>query len=141
MSFLSLEVHMKIPSSRTRQALEEAAELRAAGATWETIAGQLQRQKNVVSRWQNYYAEEWEQLLRDAEERTSRHANNEARNSLRIALRSLDAKERLAAAKQLAHMRKDEKAAQPITDRHSRYTHFTNQIQELSDEELRCTNS
>ena len=127
---------MKIPSIRTRQAMEMAAELRAAGATWETIASELKRQPNLVARWSKMYAQEWERMLSAAEERLSRHVNNESRGFLRRMLREDDLKARLAAAKQLAEMRKEEKAAQPATDLQSRYTSFVTQIQEFSDEEL-----
>ena len=66
---------MKIPSIRTRRCMESAADLRAAGATWETAADQVGRQPNLLMRWARVYREEWERLLRDAEERLVRQAS------------------------------------------------------------------
>jgi HEAT repeat protein len=128
---------MKIPSIRTRQDMETAAELRAAGATWETIAAQLQRKLSLVARWAKLYAEEWECLLREAEERLSRHADNESRSVTRQLLRDNDPKVRLDAADALAQRRQQEKAAEPASDPQSRYNTLTSQLDELSDEELR----
>ena len=41
---------MKIPSMRTRRDMETAAELRAAGASWETAAAELGRQPVLLMR-------------------------------------------------------------------------------------------
>src|SRR5262245_51751561 len=89
------EVHMKVPSSRTRQDMETAAELRASGATWETIGRQIDRQATLIMRWVRQYAQEWEQLLRDAEARASREGGNESRMALRLLLRHKSARIRL----------------------------------------------
>ena len=70
---------MRIPSARTRRDMETAAELRAAGATWDTIAAQLERQPNVVIRWTSVYREDWERMYAAAEERESRLGDNESR--------------------------------------------------------------
>jgi len=56
--------------------MEAAADLRAADATWETAAEQTGRQPNLLIRWARVYRDEWEQLLRKAEQRLSRHASN-----------------------------------------------------------------
>jgi hypothetical protein len=100
---------MKIASLRTRRDMETAAELRAAGATWETAAVQLRRQPNLLIRWARVYREEWERLYREAEERWSRQANNESRNVLRILLRSDNQRIRLSAADKLARHWLDQK--------------------------------
>ena len=42
---------MNIPSTRTRHDMEIAAELRAQGATWATIAAKLKRQPGRLKRW------------------------------------------------------------------------------------------
>ncbi len=127
---------MKIPSNRTRQDMETAAELRAAGATWETIAAQLHRQRYVVARWVKHYAEEWERLLREAEERTSRHADNESRNVARLLLRDNSPKVRLDAANSLARRRQVEKAVEPPPDPRSDLTALVAQVEQMSDDEL-----
>src|SRR2546423_975978 len=101
---------MKILSSRTRRDLEAVAELRAAGATWETAAEHVGRQPNLLMRWARVYRDEWEQLLREAEERLSRQASNESRSVLRGLLRHKNSKIRMNAADKLVHHRREEKA-------------------------------
>ncbi|HLW67338.1 MAG TPA: hypothetical protein VKS79_18630 [Gemmataceae bacterium] len=66
---------MKIPSIRTRRDMEMVADLRAAGATWETAALKVQRRAGLLRRWAKVYAEEWVRLFREAEERLGREAN------------------------------------------------------------------
>ena len=104
---------MRIPSRRTRQDMEIAAELRAAGATWDTIAAKLKRQTSLVCRWQKLYAEEWDRLMRDAEARLARHASNESRTVMRQLLNSDSPRVRLGAAEQLAKRRLQEIADAP----------------------------
>src|SRR5262249_10589237 len=82
----SVRVIMKIPSAKTRRDMEIAAELRAAGATWETAAEKLGRRRFVVQRWAKDYPDEWERLLGDAEQRVSREGTNESRSAMRILL-------------------------------------------------------
>ena len=60
---------MNIPSTRTRHDMEIAADLRAQGGTWVTIARNLKRQPGLLMRWTRVYAPEWERLLKEAEER------------------------------------------------------------------------
>ncbi len=79
---------MKIPSTRTRRDMEAAADLRAADATWETAAEQTGRHPNLLIRWARVYRDEWEQLLRETEQRLSRHASNKSRSVLRKLLRA-----------------------------------------------------
>jgi len=45
---------MRIPSARTLHDMEIAAELRAQGATWETVALKVKRQIGVLHRWTKY---------------------------------------------------------------------------------------
>ena len=60
---------MKIASRRTLEHMEIAAELRAQGATWDTIALYLGRHKRVLTRWVRYYPEDWRRLFNDALQR------------------------------------------------------------------------
>ncbi len=60
---------MKIASQRTLDDMDSAAELRVQGATWDTIAQVLCRHKRVLTRWVRYYAEDWERLFQEAEQR------------------------------------------------------------------------
>jgi len=127
---------MKIPTTRTRRDMEIVAELRAAGATWETAALKVQRRAGLLRRWTKVYPEEWERLFREAEERLGREANNESRTVLREMLRSKEPKARLAAAERLARLRLQEIAKQPKPDPHGDLAAFLAAAQEMSDAEL-----
>ncbi|HEV3146637.1 MAG TPA: hypothetical protein VGZ47_22305 [Gemmataceae bacterium] len=125
---------MRIPSQRTRRDMEVAAELRAQGATWQTIALKLNRQLALVHRWTRYYREEWERLCREAEERVHRQAADESRMVLRELLRSEKSNVRLAAAKRLARLRLQEKATEPPPAR-TDLAAWIQAAEEMTDEE------
>src|SRR5262249_37743663 len=127
---------MRIPSARTRRDMEMAAELRAQGATWETIAVKQGRQVGVLFRWTKYFREEWERLLKEAEDRLSRQGGNESRTVLRELLRSKKSNVRLLAADKLARLRLDEKAKEPPSDPHADVAVLLATAEEMSDEEL-----
>jgi hypothetical protein len=116
--------------------MEVVAELRAAGATWETAALKVQRRAGLLRRWTKVYPEEWERLFREAEERQGREANNESRTVLREMLRSKEARARLAAAERLARLRLQEMAKQRPPDPHGDLAAFLAAAQEMSDAEL-----
>jgi hypothetical protein len=116
--------------------METAAELRAAGATWETVALKLHRQIGVLHRWTKYYREEWERLFREAEERLSRQAGNESRTVLCELLRSKKSTVRLAAAERLARLRLQEKKAEPPPEPHPDVAAFVAAAEEMTDEGL-----
>jgi len=127
---------MKIPSSRTLRDMETAAELRAAGATWETAAEQIQRQPNSLTRWARVYHEEWERLLRQAEERLSRHASNESRSVLRKLLRAKSSRIRLTASDKLTRHWHEEKAKEAPPDPHIDRSAYLAHLEEMNDEQL-----
>ena len=127
---------MKIPSSRTLRDMETAADLRAAGATWETAAEQTGRQPNLLIRWARVYRDEWEQLLREAEERLSRHASNESRSVLRKLLRAKSSRIRLTAADKLTRHQQDEKAKEAPPDPHVDRSAYLAHLEEMNDEQL-----
>jgi hypothetical protein len=103
---------MKIPTSRVLRDMEIAAELRAAGATWQTAALQIGRQLGVLHRWANHYRDEWQRFLKDADERLTREATNEWRGGMRALLRHENSKIRLTAADKLTNHRLEQKAAE-----------------------------
>jgi hypothetical protein len=117
--------------------MELAAELRAAGATWETAALQLRRQVGLLVRWSRNYREEWERLFKDAEERLSRQSGNESKAVLRQLLRSKSSKLRLAAADKLTRLRLEEKTAEGPPDPHADLAAFVACAEEMSDDELK----
>ena len=100
-------------SRETQRDLELAAELRAAGASWDTAAALLHRQPHVLSRWSRVYLEDWERLLAQAEKRQAKDGAD-ARTALRKQLQSRDAKIRIAAASQFVQQRRTELAAEPL---------------------------
>ena len=113
-----------------------AAELRASGATWKTVAENLGRRLNVVWRWTRWYREEWEQFLRDAEDRASREGASESHAVMRQLLRHKSAKIRLSAAEKLVKLRLAEKAAEPPRHPTSNLSPLLAHLEELSDVEL-----
>ena len=127
---------MKIASIRTRQDMETAAELRASGATWKTVAENLGRRLNVVWRWTRWYCDEWEQFLRDAEERASREGASESHAVMRQLLRHKSAKIRLSAAEKLVKLRPAEKATEPPRHPTSNLSPLLAHLENLSDVEL-----
>jgi hypothetical protein len=98
-----MKPHVKAP---TEEQLFEAAELRAGGFKWETVAGKVHRAVETVRRWPLRYAERWQAAIDRAELR--RAADNDAEGA--VILRSLartspDDNVRLNAAKTLSNIR------------------------------------
>jgi hypothetical protein len=116
--------------------MELAAELRAAGATWEMIGEKVKRHPNVVVRWTSVYRDEWQQLLRDAEERVARLGTHETRSTMRTLLRHEDLKIRLGAADQLTKLLRVELAQRKPADSKQDLTNLLAHVEEMSDEEL-----
>lgn len=73
-----------------RTLMTVAADLRAAGNTWETIALRLKRTVATVRGWPTRYADDWGRLYRAAEHRQLADAALEASLLLRKLLRSQD---------------------------------------------------
>jgi hypothetical protein len=84
-----------------------AAELRAAGATWETIAKEVNRSVRTVYRWPRNHAERWTAALIQAERVIAAQADCESVLTLRRLLLSADEKVRWHAAKALIGRRID----------------------------------
>jgi hypothetical protein len=129
---------MKIQSPRTRQDLQIAAELRAAGASWDTIAAQLHRQPTLLARWARFYVDEWQRMLAEAEQRQARQENAESRSAIRSLLRSKELKTRLDAAGNLARQLLDEKkeTTEVPADLFSNPAALNAYVEKLSEEEL-----
>jgi len=82
---------MSAPSAQIRTLLSTAAELRAGGTSWETIAKQLHRHERTCRRWPVQFAADWQRYYRAAEERLLCEASAEALHILRTLLRAKDA--------------------------------------------------
>jgi hypothetical protein len=85
----------------TLRLLSAAAELRAGGSTWETVAAHLRRSVSKCRRWPIRYREYWATAYQAAERRRNAVARVEAVNALRTLLRSQDGKEKRDAARAL----------------------------------------
>ena len=116
--------------------METAADLRAAGATWETAARQVGRDPTLLMRWARHYREEWQQLYREAEERLARRASDEARAVLRTLFRAASAKVRRAVADKLAQRRHDEKAREAPSNPKADRLAYLDFVEKMSDEQL-----
>ncbi len=127
---------MKIPSTRTLHDMELAAELRAAGATWETIGEKLKRHPNLVIRWTSLYREDWQRLSREAEARIAQQGTNESRAAMRLMLRHKNSKVRIRAVDQLTKLLRAEQARAKPADAHTDPSTFLSHLEEMSDDEL-----
>jgi hypothetical protein len=85
--------------------LARAAELRAAGSTWDAVAAKLNRAADTVRRWPILYPDRWQSALRAAERRLVSEAGAESVLVLRTLLRSDDEKVRRDAARFLIYLR------------------------------------
>ena len=85
--------------------LSQAAELRAAGQTWETVAAAVGRSAETVRRWPKQHPKLWLRCLRDAETQLLRDATAESVHTLRKQLRSEDEKASRDAAEKLIRSR------------------------------------
>jgi hypothetical protein len=112
---------MNQPTTRTLRALERAALLRADGHGWETVARKLKRKVETVRSWPRLYPDEWYAAY-DAYDRPGDDlAAQEARECLRLLVRSEDEKVSQAAARCLQKERGRAAArptAKPISDMH-----------------------
>ena len=127
---------MKTPLPRTRRDMETAAELRAAGATWDTAAVQVGRQPNVLIRWARVYREEWDRLCREAERRWSQPATAESRGVLRALLRCQVSRIRLSIADKLTRRWLELKAKAAPPDLHAEQSAFIACMEEMTDGQL-----
>jgi hypothetical protein len=90
---------MPRPKPPSVELLAHAAELRAAGATWETVAKQVQRAVRTVSGWPRKYADRWTTALVQAERLLAAQSDCESVLTLRKLLLSDDERVRWHAAK------------------------------------------
>lgn len=94
-----------MPSGPTDAKLAEAAALRAAGCSWESVAASVGRAADTVRKWPKTQPERWAAALADAERTVVVEASSEAVLILRQLLRSDDDKVRRDAARALLDLR------------------------------------
>jgi hypothetical protein len=122
-----------------RKQLEQAADLRARGVTWEAIAQVLNCKLETCRDWPNRYADEWRRLLGQSDRQHQRDAQAEGRRVLRELVRAEDAKTKLRAACRLyapttAKSRRTKPPAMTAADRDMAM--FISELKGLSDEDL-----
>ena len=92
---------MSVPSTEMLRLLAAAAELRAAGNSWEAVAAKLGRAADTCRRWPTRFRTAWERLYQRAEHNQLTESRAEATSILRNQLRLEDTKEKRDAAKAL----------------------------------------
>jgi hypothetical protein len=96
---------MTTPRAETARLLAAAAELKAAGASWEAVAAKVGRSPDTCRRWPALYPDEWRRLFRAAEQQLIIEAGAEAVLVLRALLRAEDDKVRRDVARTLVALR------------------------------------
>lgn len=131
-----------MPKPLNDDLLNRAAELRAAGGTWEAVAAKIHRAADAVRKWPRDYADRWKLALREAERRLVCEAAAESVLVLRTLLRSEDEKVSRDAARSLTDLRLDlskleiaagSEPSQPLTSEAARILAF---LDGHPDEEL-----
>jgi hypothetical protein len=126
---------MQTPPLQLVGLVARAAELRAAGQSWEQVARAVQRGLDTVKKWPSRYADYWNQLLAEARRISIESAGDEARAALRVHLRSdKDASSRDAAKQLIHHQATLTKTdpSNPLTD----LQRFFDYLEELTDDDL-----
>jgi hypothetical protein len=85
--------------------LADAAELRAGGASWDSIASQLRLESSAVRQWPRMFPDRWIVAQRAAEAQVATEAAAESVFTLRQQLRSRDPKVSREAAHKLIQYR------------------------------------
>jgi hypothetical protein len=122
-----------------------AAAMRAAGESWEAIAKKVGRSAERVRHWPRLYADEWSRHFRAAETHLLADAGTEARQKLRLLLRSDKEWVQLAAAQQMMTARLTERARElklaagqsgQAQEQDRVVSAFVKEVRNMSDEEL-----
>ena len=119
----------------TAKTIRLAAELRAAGKSWELVARRMRRRVDVVSEWPEKFADTWRDAYEQARERVLADALAEAICVLRQQLRAEDEKIRLEAARKLVD-RCGVPARESSDNRTSPLVRLATHLEGLSDVEL-----
>jgi HEAT repeat protein len=90
---------MPLPKPPSNEVFAHAAELRAAGATWESVAKEVRRAARTVRRWPRKYPDRWAAALVQAERLLAAQSDCESVLTLRRLLVSPDELVRWRAAK------------------------------------------
>ncbi len=92
-------------SLRKRRLCERAAEMKAAGSSWEAIATALQRTVQTVKKWPRIHANEWQELFGKFEKQLLDEAAAESVLALRKHLRGEESAVSIRASDKLIRYR------------------------------------
>ena len=129
------------PTTPADVVLARAADLRAAGASWDAVAARLNLPAETAREWPALYPTAWQTALRTAERRLVAEASAESVLILRQLLQSDDEKVRRDAAKFLVDLRLElakldrpsEPPPPPLTSDTARFVAF---LEGHTDEQL-----
>jgi hypothetical protein len=85
--------------------LEQAAQLRSGGASWEAVGRRVSRRASTCRNWPKRHAHTWEPLFDQAKRARSDELGNEAESTLRALLRDEDKKWQVKSAEVLMRHR------------------------------------
>jgi transposase len=132
---------MNLPPQHLDSRIALAATLRAGGANWADVAAKVGRSESRVRRWPEQYADAWARHFRMAESHFLAEVAVEARQVMRLLLRSKDEKTMLRATSNMLKVRQAERtrefAVEPpkeTVDPHIAL--IVNEVEKLSDEEF-----
>ena len=125
---------MNASSPELLDLLTHAAELRAAGNSWEAVGRRVGRHPDTCRHWTTTYPDLWRQLFQAAREAPSMETDAEARLILRELLRSENEKTRLAAAQKLLQPRPRSGPAAAAADAET--IAFLAELRGLTDDDL-----
>src|SRR5688500_385799 len=81
------------PMSHNMQTLlTVAAELRAAGASWEAVADSVHRKPTTCQKWPSRFRQDWNSIYHEAQRRRFEETSNEALTLIRTLMRDADHK-------------------------------------------------
>lgn len=131
----------KKPNATLIALIQQAAELRAGGAAWETIATEVGRASNTVRKWPTEFPSTWKRAIRVAERQLLTDATAESVLTLRKQLRSEDEKSSRDAAQKLIQFRMaKQKKSRPTSVKPSKpptiHQRIALYLETLSDEEI-----
>ena len=132
---------MNLPHQQIDSRIALAATLRAGGASWAEVAAKVGRSEDRVRRWPQKYPDAWARHFRMAESHFLAEVAVEARQVLRMLLRSKDEKTQLRATFNMLKVRQAERdrefAVEPPQETIDPYVaSFVSELDKLDDEEI-----
>ena len=134
---------MNLPHQQIESLIALAATLRAGGAGWADVAAKVGRSESRVRRWPQKYPEAWARHFRMEESHFLAEVAVEARQVMRLLLRSKDEKTQLRATFNMLKVRQAERAREfaveppPVQEPiDPTVSLFISKMNKLSDEEL-----